>query len=248
MSDAMNELTTLESGNDPSQPQGTVLVVEDDPSLRRTLNTTLTALGFDIGQAATGEDALTRLRMVDYDVVLLDMNMPGMGGIEACRRMRKLYPRLPILMLTVRDSEDDKVAGLDAGADDYITKPFQMRELTARLRAAIRRNRTPEANNQEPLAIGSIRLDPIRRVVEKAGASVHLTPKEFQILQLMMEKAGMVLSHSTLLTATWGPEHVESREYLRVVMNSLRKKLEADPANPEYILTESHIGYRFKEK
>lgn len=248
MSDAMNEVTSLESGNDPNQHQGTVLVVEDDPSLRRTLNTTLTALGFDIGQAATGEDALTRLRMVDYDVVLLDMNMPGMGGIEACRRMRKLYPRLPILMLTVRDSEDDKVAGLDSGADDYITKPFQMRELTARLRAAIRRNRTPETNVQEPLAVGDIRLDPIRRVVEKAGVSVHLTPKEFQIIQLMMEKAGTVLSHSTLLTTTWGPEHVESREYLRVVMNSLRKKLEIDPANPEYILTESHIGYRFKDK
>ena len=248
MSDVINEATSLESGNASNQPQGTVLVVEDDPTLRRTLNTTLTALGFDIGQAATGEDALIRLRMVDYDVVLLDMNMPGMGGIEACRRMRKLYPRLPILMLTVRDSEDDKVAGLDSGADDYITKPFQMRELTARIRAAIRRTRAPEANVDEPLAIGDIRLGPIRRVVEKAGVSVHLTPKEFQILQLMMEKAGMVISHSTLLTAAWGPEHLESREYLRVVMNSLRKKLEADPANPEYILTESHIGYRFRDK
>ena len=225
MSQAMTNFSSnATNSEDETQHQGTVLIVEDDTSLRRTLNTTLTALGFDIGQAATGEEALTRLRMVEYDVVLLDINMPGMGGIEACRQIRKLYPRLPILMLTVRDSEDDKVIGLESGADDYITKPFQMRELTARIRSAI------------------------RRLVEKAGNSIHLTPKEFQILQLMMEKAGMAISHSTLLTTAWGPEHGESREYLRVVMNSLRKKLEGDPANPEYILTESHIGYRFRDK
>jgi two-component system KDP operon response regulator KdpE len=249
MSQAMtNSSSNATDSEDETQHQGTVLIVEDDTSLRRTLNTTLTALGFDIGQAATGEEALTRLRMVEYDVVLLDINMPGMGGIEACRQIRKLYPRLPILMLTVRDSEDDKVIGLESGADDYITKPFQMRELTARIRSAIRRLRTPELSTQEPLVIGDICLDPIRRLVEKAGNSIHLTPKEFQILQLMMEKAGMAISHSTLLTTAWGPEHGESREYLRVVMNSLRKKLEGDPANPEYILTESHIGYRFRDK
>ena len=248
MSPEANSEARAETASESSQIQGTVLIVEDDQSLRRTLNTTLAALGFDIGQASTGEEALTRLLMVEYEAVLLDINMPGMGGIETCRQMRKLYPRLPILMLTVRDSEDDKVAGLDAGADDYISKPFQMRELTARLRSAIRRHRAPEAYSQEPLSVGNIRLDPVRRIVEKAGVPVHLTPKELQILRLLMEKAGTALSHSTLLTFAWGAEYSENREYLRVVMNNLRKKLEVDPSSPEYILTESHIGYRFRDR
>ncbi len=224
------------------------MIVEDDVSLRRTLRTTLTALEFDVGEAGTGEEALTRLRMIDYEVVLLDLNMPGMGGIETCRAIRLMYPRLPILMLTVRDSEDDKVLALESGADDYITKPFQMRELTARIRSAIRRYRAPEANTETLLEVGGIKLDPIRRKVTKADAAVHLTPREFHVLHLLMENAGKPMPHGKLLTAVWGAEFSENREYLRVMMNNLRKKLETDPANPEYLLTDSYVGYRFRDK
>jgi two-component system KDP operon response regulator KdpE len=230
-----------------SEVQGTVLIVEDDLSLRRILRTTLTAQGFDVGEAGTGEEALLRLRMVDYEVILLDMNMPGMGGIETCRHIRLSYTRLPILMLTVRDSEDDKVYALNSGADDYITKPFQMRELTARVSSAIRRFRAPETPKEEPLTVGPITLDPVRRNVTKASIPVHLTPREFDVLRLLMENAGKPLPHVKLLATVWGPEYSEHREYLRVLMNNLRKKLESDPANPEYLLTDSYIGYRFRD-
>jgi two-component system, OmpR family, KDP operon response regulator KdpE len=231
-----------------SEVHGTVLIVEDDFSLRRILRTTLTGEGFDVGEAGTGEEALTRLRMINYEVVLLDMNMPGMGGIETCCRIRRSFTRLPILMLTVRDSEDDKVLALNSGADDYITKPFQMRELTARINSAIRRYRAPEVPKEEPITVGQITLDPARRNVTKAGALVHLTPREFDVLRLLIEHAGKPLPHVKLLTTVWGPEYSENREYLRVLMNNLRKKLEADPANPEYLLTDSYVGYRFRDK
>jgi two-component system, OmpR family, KDP operon response regulator KdpE len=230
-----------------SEPHGKVLIVEDDTSLCHALRTTLTALGFDTGEAGTGEDALTRLTGSEFEVVLLDMNMPGMGGIEACKRIRSSYTRLPILMLTVRDGEDDKVQALDSGADDYITKPFQMRELTARIRSAVRRYRAPQSPAPNQIKVGAIKLDLARRRVEKAGVPVHLTPREFNVLKLLMENAGMPLSHATLLQTLRGEEQSQNREYLRVMMNNLRKKLEKDPANPVYVLTESCIGYRFKE-
>lgn len=231
-----------------SEANGTVLIVEDDPSLRRTLRTTLAALDFDVGEAGTGEDALRRLRMVDYEVVLLDMNMPGLDGVETCRQIRRFFTRLPILMLTVRDGEDDKVHALESGADDYITKPFQMREITARIRSAIRRYRAPEVPPEEALVIGSITLDVVRRRVEKAGDPIHLTVREFNCLQILMENAGKPLTHGRLLATLWGPEFGERRENLRVLISNLRAKLEDDAANPEYLLTDSSIGYRFRDK
>jgi two-component system KDP operon response regulator KdpE len=200
-----------------------------------------------IGQASTGEEALLRLRMIDYDAVLLDINMSGMGGIAACRIISQNYPRLPVVMLTVRDEEDDKVEALDAGADDYVTKPFQIRELTARLRAAIRRSKASEVPSDSPIVIGSLVLDPGRRRVEKMGQEIHLTPKEFSMLRYLMEHAGRPVPHNRLLTSVWGPEYGNEREYLRVLISQLRKKIEADPAQPAYILTESYIGYRFRE-
>src|ERR1700678_4458308 len=160
---------------DMNESQGRLLVVEDDSGLRRSLRTTLGVLGFDVTEASNGEDALVSLRMVDYEAVLLDINMPGMGGIETCRRIRHINTRLPILMLTVRDSEDDKVEALEIGADDYLTKPFKTRELIARSRAAIRRFRAPERPSEMPISIGRIMLDPVRRRVERAGVEVHLT-------------------------------------------------------------------------
>lgn len=230
------------------ETRGRILVVEDDSAFRRTLRTTLSALGFDIGEAATGEEALTRLRMADYDAVLLDINMPGMGGIEACRRIRSTFTRLPILMLTVRDSEDDRVEALEIGADDYVTKPFQIRELTARVRAAIRRFRAPATAPEMPIQIGAIVLDPLRRRVQRSGNDVRLTPREFDALQFLMNSAGRPVTHARLLTVLRGPGYQDEREYLRVLISQLRKKLEDDPAKPVYLLTDSFIGYRFREQ
>ena len=224
-----------------------VLVVEDDAGIRQSLFETLTALGFVIGEAVNGEEALVRLRMVGYDAVLLDINMSGMGGIETCRRICENYPRLPIIMLTVRDEEDDKVEALDAGADDYVTKPFLIRELTARLRAAIRRSKTSTVEPESLIVIGDVKLNLERHRVEKLGHEVHLTPKEFEMLRYLMKNAGRPVPHSRLLTDIWGSEYGNEREYLRVLINQLRKKIEDDPARPTYILTESHFGYRFRE-
>jgi two-component system KDP operon response regulator KdpE len=224
-----------------------VLIVEDDAGIRQSLFETLTALGFMIGEASNGEQALLRLRMVAYDAVLLDINMPGMGGIETCGRIHISHPHIPVIMLTVREEEDDKVEALDAGADDYVTKPFQIRELTARLRSAIRRSKTSIVPSDSTLEIGALRLDPDRHRVEKMGQEIRLTPKEFAMLSYLMENAGRPIPHNRLLTSIWGSEYGNEREYLRVLINQLRKKIEDDPAHPTYILTESYVGYRFRE-
>jgi two-component system KDP operon response regulator KdpE len=227
--------------------QGRILIVEDDLSLRRSLRATLAALEFSIAEASTGEEALMLLHGSQFDAVLMDINMPGIGGVETCRRIRRTHPLLPVLMLTVRDSEDDKVEALDAGADDYVTKPFQIRELTARLRSAVRRVRAPLGPTESPLVIGSITLDRLRHSVQKNGLDIHVTPKEFEVLRYLMEHAGRPMPHGKILAALWGPEYREEREYLRVVISQLRKKLEDNPAQPAYLLTDSYIGYRFRE-
>jgi two-component system KDP operon response regulator KdpE len=224
-----------------------VLVVEDDAGIRQSLFETLTALGFAVGEATKGEEALLRLRMVAYDAVLLDINMPGMGGKETCSQISQAYPYLPIIMLTVRDEEDDLVEALNAGAADYITKPFQIRELTARLRAIIRRHRAPPARANGISVVGDITLDTQRRRVEKRGKEVRLAPKEYETLRYLIEHAGSPVRHERLLTSIWGPLYGSEREYIRVIINQLRKKIEDDPARPVYILTESHVGYRFRE-
>jgi two-component system KDP operon response regulator KdpE len=227
--------------------QGKVLIVDDEPSIRRALRTTFGTLGFDIAEAVTGEQALPLLRASNFDAVLLDVNMPGMGGIQACREIRRQFPRLAVLMLTVRDHENDKVEALDAGADDYVTKPFPIRELVARVRAAVRRSHTPADNGNATISIGQITLDPMRRLVQKNGAPVHLTPKEFDLLYYLMKNAGLPMMHARILGAVWGPEYGNELEYLRTFMRQLRKKLEDDAAHPAYLLTDSHIGYRFRE-
>ena len=227
--------------------QGRVLLVDDDASIRRALHTTLSALGFEIEEASAGEQAVSFVRTERYDAVLLDINMPGMGGIEACRIMRRLAPGLPLLMLTVRDSADDKIDALDAGADDYVTKPFHVGELTARVRSAVRRSRTTQGATEMAITIGEIELDRERRLVKKSGAIVHLTPKEFDLLYCLMSHAGKPLTHARLLTSVWGTEYGNELEYLRTFVRQLRKKLEEDPARPRYLLTESYIGYRFSD-
>lgn len=229
-----------------NQNQSTVLIVDDEPSIRVSLRTILSGMGFDVVEAARGEEALSLVRTAQFDVVLLDINMPGIGGIEVCRLMRKNSPRLPIVMLTVQGSEDRKVEALDAGADDYVTKPFQLRELVARLRVAVRRNAIDEEQNSL-IMIGDVRLDISRHLVQKNGRAVHLTPKQFELLHFLMANAGKPVPHAKLLRTVWGPEYGNELEYLRTFVRQVRMKIEDDPANPTYLLTESHIGYRFSE-
>ena len=223
-----------------------ILIVDDEMSIRRSLRTTLTACCFDVTEAARGEEALSLVRTVHFDCVLLDMNMPGIGGLETCRRIRLVSRRLPILVLTVRDSALDTVEALEAGADDYITKPFNLHELIARMRAAIRRSSLDyETKAQAPISIGDIELDPERRVVKKTGTPVHLTPKEFELLHHLMSSSGKPVSHERLLKSVWGTGYHAEHESLRTLIRQIRKKLEDDPGNPRYLLTEPHIGYRF---
>jgi two-component system KDP operon response regulator KdpE len=230
-----------------TQSHGKILIVDDESAIRRALHNTLHGMEFDVREAPTGETALQLVREAKYDVVLLDINMPGIGGIRACREMRKSLPRLGIIMLTVRDREEDKIAALDAGADDYITKPFSMRELAARIRSAVRRSSAFQVDPEAVIRIGAIELDPARRLVRKAGELIHLTPKEFDLLHHLMAHAGLPITHARLLHAVWGPEYGGELEYLRTFVRQLRKKLEDDPSAPVYLLTDSHIGYRFTE-
>lgn len=229
-------------------PSIRVLVVDDEPAIRRALRPPLMELGFEVTEASRGEMALDVMRSETFDAVLLDVNMPGIGGIETLRRMRALAPRLPILMLTVRDSENEKVQALEMGADDYVTKPFGMRELVARIRATVRRVHAPQRAEDAPIEIGEICLIPSRRSVTKRGEAIHLTRKEFDILHCLMSRAGRVVTYARLLTAVWGADCREEVEYLRTFVRQLRKKIEDDPAHPVYLLTDLYVGYRFADQ
>jgi two-component system KDP operon response regulator KdpE len=226
---------------------GSVLIVEDDVALRQSLRNTLEAVGFCPGEASSGEEAFLALHHQQFETILLDINMPGIGGMETCRRIRQMYPLLPILVLTVRDEEKDKIEALDAGADDYITKPFQFLELTARLRSAIRRFRARTDSPDRPVTVGDITLDPSMRRVTKKGEEVRMTPKEFELLHTLMRHAGRPLVRQRLLALVWGAEYGGEREYLRTYISQLRRKLEDDPTHPVYLLTDSYVGYRFRD-
>ena len=224
-----------------------ILLVDDESAIRRALRPPLLELGFQEVEASRGEEALQMLRTGAFDVILLDVNMPGIGGIETLRRMRALAPRMPILMLTVRDAEEEKVVALELGADDYVTKPFSTRELIARIRTAIRRVQAPARAEDAPIDIGELRLEPVRRIVTKRGKPVHLTRKEFEILHCLMSRAGRVITYARLLTAVWGGDCREEVEYLRTFVRQLRKKIEDDPSKPLYLLTDVYVGYRFAD-
>ena len=224
-----------------------ILLVDDESAIRRALRPPLLELGFQVVEASRGEEALQMLRTGAFDVILLDVNMPGICGIETLRRMRALAPRMPILMLTVRDAEEEKVVALELGADDYVTKPFSTRELIARIRTAIRRVQAPARAEDAPIDIGELRLEPVRRIVTKRGKPVHLTRKEFEILHCLMSRAGRVITYARLLTAVWGGDCREEVEYLRTFVRQLRKKIEDDPSKPLYLLTDVYVGYRFAD-
>ncbi len=221
----------------------TILVVDDEPQIRRVLRATLSSRGYVIIDAKTGEEGIELVRKDKPDLILLDVNMPGMGGLEACREIRR-GSNAPIIMLTVRNAERDKVAALDAGADDYVVKPFGIEELLARVRAALRRHGTGEA--LVPFETKDLTIDSESRTVMARGEDVHLTPKEFEVLKLLIANQGKPLTHRRLLQAVWGPDYGEETENLRVVINQLRKKIESDPTHPKYILTEPWVGYRFQ--
>jgi len=224
-----------------------ILVVDDESAIRRALRPPLVELGFQVAEASRGEEAIQLLRSSTFDAVLLDVNMPGIGGVETLKRVRAFAPRLPILMLTVRDKEEEKVEALDLGADDYVTKPFSTRELIARVRAAIRRVKSPIRAEDAVLEIGEIKLDPVKRNVTKRGLPVHLTRKEFDILHCLMIRAGRVVTYARLLSAVWGADCREEVEYLRTFVRQLRKKIEDDPSSPAYLLTDVYVGYRFAD-
>jgi two-component system KDP operon response regulator KdpE len=224
-----------------------VLLVDDEAAIRRALRTPLNELGFQTMEASRGEDALHLVRTESFDVVLLDIQMPGIGGMKTLTRLRALAPRLPILMLTVQDSEEQKVEALECGADDYITKPFSIRECIARIRSAVRRAQTPERLEDAPIQIGDIQVLPMRRIVNKAGQPIHLTKKEYDILYYLMSHAGRAVTYGKLLNSVWGAEYRSEVDYLRTFVRQLRKKIEDDPSNPKYLLTDPYVGYRFAE-
>ena len=219
-----------------------VLIVDDSPQIRRALRTILISQGFVVMDARTGEEALDLIRKERVGLILLDVNLPGMSGIDTCREIRRASD-IPVIMLTVRDSERDKTQAFDAGADDFIVKPFGAVELTARVRAKLRRSVSDEVPY---FASSDLQIDFERRAVSVNGRTVRLTPKEFELLRQFVTNRGKTLTHRWLLQTVWGPDYGEEMESLRVLVNQLRKKIEPQPAKPRHILTEPWIGYRFE--
>jgi two-component system KDP operon response regulator KdpE len=222
-----------------------ILVVDDDLQIRRVMRKMLVAQGYTVNDARSGEEALDVLRRGRHDLVLLDLAMPGMGGLEACRAIRAGWD-LAIVILSVRDLEKDKIGALDAGADDYVTKPFSMQELLARIRAGLRRS--PLAPEAAPpvLQVEGLEINFAARRVIADGREIRLTRKEFDLLQYLATNANTPIPHRRLLQAVWGPDYGNEVVYLRVFINQLRKKIEREPAKPRYILTEPCIGYQFR--
>ncbi len=223
-----------------------ILIVDDEPQIIRVLRTSLKSHGYDVRVAAEGLSAIDTFGDWRPDLVVTDLSMPSMDGIELCRRLRAIS-QVPIVVLSVRGEEKAKVEALDSGADDYITKPFGMDELLARIRAALRRATMPTVgeDTRSKLAVGDFHVNFESRTVTVRSQEVHLTPKEYDLLVYLLSRPGKVLTHRTLLGAIWGGNYIEQTEYLRVFIGNLRKKIESDPSKPKYILTEPWIGYRF---
>jgi two-component system, OmpR family, KDP operon response regulator KdpE len=222
---------------------GRILVVDDEPRIRRIMRTTLTGAGYEVDDARTGEQALEKLREFRPDLVLLDINMPGMSGLEACRAIR-MDPNVAIIMLTVHNTEAAKVEALDAGADDFVTKPFSTPELLARIRAALRRVPATQSTPGR-LRVGELTIDFTARTVTRGASSSHLTPKELELLRYLTQHANEAVPHRELLQAVWGPDYGDQVDYLRAFIKTLRKKIEPNPDRPQYVTTEPWIGYRF---
>jgi two-component system KDP operon response regulator KdpE len=223
--------------------EGRILVVDNEPQIRRVMRTTLIADGFEVADARTGDEALEQMRSAKYDLVLLDINMPGMNGFEACQAIRSIS-ETPIIMLTVRAADKDKVQAFESGADDYVTKPFSTPELLARIDVAMRKNRVPTTVGRSKVQLGEIEIDFEARQVTGSKGPIRLTPTEFELLSYLVAHANKSIGHRELLRAIWGPDYGGENEYLRVFINHLRKKLERTPAKPKYLLTDPWVGYR----
>ena len=223
---------------------GKILIVDDEPQIRRVLRVTLAGQGYETVEARTGEEALERFREHLPDLVLLDLNLPGTSGLEACRLLRA-GSDVPVIVLTVRNEEEEKVEALDAGADGYVTKPFGTKELLARIRASLRRAPAGPAGAPRALVTDDLEVDFETRSVRVRGKSVRLTPKEFDILRYLAAHAGKTVGHRELLQAVWGPDYGDDAAYLHVFVNQIRKKIEPEPGKPRYVVTERGSGYRF---
>jgi len=235
---------------EPFRSEGKILIAGPDVPLRRTLHSTLFHLGFDIGEAANIEEALALCRIVTYDAVLLDVTAVGADDLQICSELRRVLPEVAILMLSVKDDREGTVEALEAGADAWLTRPFEIRELTARLRTVLRRTRSsdPRAPRApQEIVIGDVSLNPARRLVKKTGSRIHLTPKEFDLLHCLMTRPGMPVTHARLINILWGEDYSTQMDGLRTLVRQLRKKIEDDPGRPRYILTECRIGYRFAD-
>lgn len=218
-----------------------VLVIDDEPQIRRFLRISLEASGYEVHEVATGLEGINRAAQLRPDLIILDMGLPDIDGLEVLRRLRE-WTTTPTIILSVRDADDDKVAALDAGADDYLTKPFSLEELMARMRVAQRH--THPGPQSHVFKAGSVEVDLSRRQVTRNGEAVKLTPTEYALLRLLIQHTGRVLTHKQILREVWGPEYVEETHYLRVYFAQLRQKLEEDPSLPTLILTEPGVGYR----
>ncbi len=225
----------------PTSPSPIALVIDDEPQIRRLLRVTLEANGYRVFDAATGQDGVAQAAQRRPDVVLLDLGLPDLEGVEVLKRLRE-WSKVPVIILSVRDREDDKVAALDAGADDYVTKPFNSAELLARLRVALRHARP--TTESSVFRSGPLEVDLTARLVKQNGLEVRLTATEYALLRLFVQHAGKVLTHRHILREVWGPNHVNQTHYLRVYLAHLREKLEVNPAQPEHFITEAGVGYR----
>jgi len=224
---------------------GRILIVDDEPNIIGTVAPLLRARGYDVSSAMSGRAALEAVDRDKPDLIVLDLGLPDIDGVDVCRHVRRTLT-VPILVLSARGAENDKVRALDAGADDYVTKPFGAEELLARIRATLRRVESSSPQT-EPIVRGDLVIDRERFRVLRNGDEVRLTPKEFELLAFLAQHAGRVVTHRTILRAVWGPHAVDQPEHLRVLVGSLRKKIEANPASPKYILTEPWVGYRFAD-
>ena len=224
---------------------GRILIVDDDPQIRRVMKMTLTSEGYEVAEARSGEEAQEELRKSHHDLMLLDMNMPGDGGFVTCKAVRASSD-ISIIVLTVRNTEQDKVSALDAGADDFMTKPFSSPELLARIRAVLRRAPVPPEGGPRNIVLGGVEIDFQARRVLVRGEQLHLTPKEFDLLRYLVMNPGRAIPHRELLQAVWGPDYGDQVEYLRVFIKQLRRKIEEKPDKPVHLLTEPWVGYRFE--
>jgi two-component system KDP operon response regulator KdpE len=230
-----------------SERQQTILVIEDELQIRRFLRSSLAAHGYALLEASTGQEGVEQAAQLHPDGVILDLGLPDLDGLEVLRRIRG-WSSVPVVILTARGQEQDKITLLDAGADDYLTKPFGVGELLARLRASMRRTTMMQTSQLPVTTIGSLRVDLIHRQVFRAEEEVHLTPIEYKLLVVLVRNLGRVVTQRQLLQEVWGPEYTDAAHYLRVYMQHLRHKLEADPARPRYLLTEPGVGYRLRDE